>query len=81
MNIKNWLENIAGSFQPAYDRIKSWSLSPEVDKLLDDVWAKIPKALQGSIFKLVKELYDKYGKELAAEIIKKIMKTLKDALD
>jgi len=77
MNIRKWLENIASVFQPTYDRIKAWQLSPEVDKLLEDLWNSLPAALQGSLYKFIKEIYDTYGKEFAEEIIKKIMAAIK----
>jgi len=79
--IRNWLQNIAESFQPAYDRIRDWHLSPEIDQLLDEVWGKLPEALQGSIFKFIKDIYDKYGAELARVILDRVMKAIKNELE
>jgi len=79
--IKDWLNDVALSFQPAYDRIKAWKLSPEVDALLDKVWSVIPVALQEAVFRFVKEVYDKYGKELAEDLLKRLIEAIKNAID
>ena len=73
MDIKAWLQNIASSFQPAYDKIKAWHLSPEVDSLLEEIWKQIPKAWQDMVYKELKKLYEEKGVEVAEKLLKKFI--------
>ena len=76
MGLVKWLENIAKSFQPSYDRIKQWKLSPTVDQLLDNIWASLPKEVADLIFNLVKSFYEKYGKVAAEDILRRILESI-----
>lgn len=78
MDIKKWLLNIANSFQPAYDKIKAWELSPSLEKAFDEIWDKLPKALQDAAFKFLKEAYDKYGEEYAKKLLEKVLEWFKN---
>ena len=75
--IARWCNRIYPLFKTYAEKIRAWQLSPEVDKLLEDLWNSLPAALQGSLYKFIKEIYDTYGKEFAEEIIKKIMAAIK----
>jgi hypothetical protein len=76
MDIRKWLGGIAASFQPAYDKIKAWKLSPELDEALDSVWHALSPALQKTIFTYVKSMYDTFGEKIAKEILAAIVKSL-----
>lgn len=77
MNIVDWLTNIAKSFQPNYDKIKSWKLPTEVDKLFDSMWNNLGPELQGVIWNFLKVIYEKYGEEAAKEILKRILEGIR----
>ena len=77
MNIVKWLSNIAGSFQPAYDKVKALKFPPEVDKLIDSMWAGLGKDLQDSIWNFLKVVVEKYGEEAAKELLRRILEGIK----
>ena len=75
-NLKKALHRIAGIWQPAYDRIKAWDLPPEVSELFDSLWKSLSPQIQAGLWKLLKEMYEKYGVEKAKEILKVILEYL-----
>ena len=77
MSLKSFLENIAKSFQPTYDKIKAWKLPPQVDKLFDEIWKELPKKIQNALWDLVKKIYDEYGEELAIALLASLLPILK----
>jgi len=74
--MKAMLSKIAGWFQPKYDEIKSWELSAEQKKLLNDVWEKLSPTIKKSLWALVTLILTKYGPEIAKALLEAILKSL-----
>lgn len=77
MNLVKWLNDIAEIWQPAYDKIKSWKLPPEINKKFDEIWENLPKQIQKALWELLKKIYDKYGEEAAIVILGNLLGSLK----
>lgn len=77
MNIVKWLNNIADSFQPAYDKIKRWKLPPNVDKLFEEMWDNLAPSIQTAIWNFLKMIYEKYGEEAAKDLLRRILEAIK----
>jgi len=73
MSIKEWLNKIAKSFQPAYDKIKGLKLPKEIDNMLDLIWDNLSPALQNALWKFIENLIREYGEEKAREMLELII--------
>ena len=80
--IPKWVQKFWDSFgsklQPAYDKIKAWSLSPELDKLFDDIWDTLSPAIQKALWAWIEAIYKKYGEETAKKILAKNLNIMKE---
>jgi len=74
----NWLKNLYEkmAFQRRYDEIKSWELPTAVDEAFEYIWASIPSAIQASVMRTIKEVYNEYGKDFAIKLLKDILDRL-----
>lgn len=68
MSIKSVLEKIAGSFQPAYDRIAKWDCPP-LREFNRKLWDSLTTEMQAGISALATALYKKYGEQAARDIL------------
>lgn len=78
MSIRNLLNKIWPKFQPAYDSIKAWKLSPQLEQMLDDVWDNLPQDIQKAAYGLLKACYDKWGADLAKDLLARLLVGLKN---
>jgi hypothetical protein len=74
--IKDVLSKIAGWFQPAYNDISKWDLPPDLKAQVNAVWVNLPISVQSAIWKLIKDIADKYGDDLAQVILQKVIDAL-----
>lgn len=74
--IKDALLKIAGWFQPTYDAIDKFDFSPEVKAKLNQIWLNLPVSIQTAIWKMIKDIADKYGDDLAQIILKQVIDAL-----
>ncbi len=74
--LKGKLQNLAGWFQPAYNKIKAWDLPPEVDKLFENLWKVLSPDIQKAIWHTLRVMYNKFGKERAKEMLEAMIKYL-----
>ena len=74
--LKNLYEKLA--FQRRYDEIKSWELTAEQKKLLDDVWEKLSPTVKKALWSLVALILAKYGPDTAKALLEAILKKLAD---
>ena len=77
MNLISWLKEVAGSFQPAYDKIKAWKLTPAQEALLDSIWKNLSPALQKTLWAFVALIFTKYGPDAAKKILESILSGIK----
>lgn len=76
MGLKKTLNDIAGWFQPAYNKIDKWDL-PWLRTLCGELWELLDENLKKALYNLITGLADKYGEKKA----RAIMETLKKELD
>lgn len=76
-----WLQDLYDklNFQYRYDQIKKWDWSPEMKAKINEIWVKLPLSLQSAIWKLIKNIADKYGDELAKAVLSSVINALKIA--
>lgn len=80
MSWKTKLTKIANWFQPAYDKINRWDLSPEVQQLFDGLWGVLTPQIQAYLWKLLREMYADYGPDRAKTFLEETLKSLKKIL-
>lgn len=80
MSVKSVLSDIAGWFQPNYDKIAAWKLSAEQKDLLDDIYDKLPASITKALGSLVVLLGSKYGVDAAKKFLAKVLGPLNDML-
>lgn len=74
-----WLQNLYDklAFQARYDAIQKWDFSPEVKEKINEIWLKLPLSLQSAIWKVIKNIADRYGDELAKAVLASVINALK----
>ena len=73
MGIKKTLSNIAGWFQPQYQRINDWDL-PWLRKICQGLWEVLDDKLKKSVYNIAIALYSKYGEAKAKDIMEGLKK-------
>jgi hypothetical protein len=77
MSLKSWLSEIASSFQPAADKVKSLKWNPVQQELIDLIWSKMGPTLQAALWALVTIIIKKYGPEVGQKLFQSILDNLK----
>ena len=77
MSLKVKLKEIAGWFQPMYDKIYDWDL-PWLRELCGALWMVLGKDMKKYIYALIITINKEYGQVKAKEIMEVIKKKLDD---
>ena len=81
MSFKSRLQKIANWFQPTYNKIQAWELSPELQKTFDSLWNSLNPSIQKAMWAVLDVFYKKYGKEKAKELLKLLLEYLSKVLN
>ena len=76
--LNEWLSAIASKFQPAYDSIKKWELSPKTQVLLDNVWEALTPDIKKAIWSIVTLIATRYGEERAKSFLSRVLSAIGD---
>ena len=76
MSLKSWLQEIAGSFQPAATKIRSWKLSPQQEALMNEVWDNLSPTIQKALWAFIALILSKYGPDAAKKILENVMNSI-----
>ena len=83
MDIKKTLSNIAGWFQPAYNKIEKWDC-PWLREICKDIWADLPDNIRKVIYNFSVVVTDAAVTKFGAEGEKKaqeLIQAMKDKYD
>ena len=75
MSFKSVLTKIAGIWQPAYNRIDDWDL-PWLRDACRGIWDILDNVTKKKIFDFVMLIHEKYGEEMAKEILDRVLTIL-----
>lgn len=74
-----WLEKLYLKlhFQKTYDCIKSWSLTPQQEILLDTIWQDLEPQLKKALWAFIVMIFNKYGESAAKDVLGNVLAQVK----